>query len=82
MKAVNLNNGEIQMQKKNELVYSFLDKRYVMAIRQSNCTILLKKRPKIIDSDRMMLTDKRGHRYCRLISMENLCKGFYYFQII
>ncbi len=50
---------------KKELVYSILDKRNIYAIRQSNLTLLVSKKKKLIDSDRAMLEDKKGHRYVR-----------------
>ena len=50
---------------KRELVYSILDKRNIYAIRQSNLTLLVSKRKKLIDSDRAMLEDKNGYRYVR-----------------
>lgn len=50
---------------KRELVYSVLDKRNIYAIRQSNLTLLVSKKKKLIDSDRAMLECKKGHRYAR-----------------
>lgn len=50
---------------KRELVYSILDKRNIYAIRQSNLTLLVSKRKKLIDLDRAMLEDKNGYRYVR-----------------
>ena len=70
------------MQKKKELFYSYLDKRNVFAIRQSNQTVLLKKGKGIVDSDRMMLTDKRGHRYARRIDLEDFDNVHYVFCMI
>ena len=55
---------------KKILVYSFLDKRDVFALRQSNQTLLIPFSRKIADSDRAILTDKYGHRYSRDISLE------------
>lgn len=55
---------------KNTLVYSFLDKRDVFALRQNNQTLLIPFSRKIADSDRAILTDKYGHRYSRDISLE------------
>jgi len=54
---------------KNEKVYSILDRRNVIAIRQSNQTFLVKT-GKLIDSDRAMIEDKRGYRYQRRIDLE------------
>ena len=70
------------MEKKKELFYSYLDRRNVFAIRQSNQTVLLKKRKGIIDSDSMYLTDKNGHRYGRIIDWEGMCEGYFYLRII
>ena len=55
---------------KKTLVYSFLDKREIFALRQSNQTLLVPFSRKIADSDKAMLTDKYGHRYSRDISLE------------
>ena len=55
---------------KKTLVYSFLDRRDVFALRQSNQTLLVPFSRKIADSDRAMLTDKYGHRYSRSLSLE------------
>ena len=54
---------------KNEKVYSILDRKNVIAIRQSNQTFLVKT-GKLIDSDRAMIEDKRGYRYQRRIDLE------------
>ena len=56
---------------KNEKVYSILDRRNVIAIRQSNQTFLVKT-GKLIDSDRAMIEDKRGYRYQRRIDLEHV----------
>ena len=55
---------------KKTLVYSFLDKREIFALRQSNQSLLVPFSRKIIDSDKAILTDKYGHRYSRDISLE------------
>ena len=55
---------------KKTLVYSFLDKREIFALRQNNQTLLVPFSQKITDSDKAMLTDKYGHRYSRDISLE------------
>lgn len=67
---------------KKELFYSFLDRRNVFGFRQSNQTILLKKRKGIIDSDRMILTDKYGHRYARDIDLEQFSEGNFVLRLI
>ena len=55
---------------KKTLVYSFLDKRDVFALRQNNQTLLIPFSRKIADSDKAILTDKYGHRYSRNFSLE------------
>ena len=55
---------------KKEKVYSILDKRNIYAIRQSNLTLLVSKKKKLIDSDRAMLEDKNGHRYARDMKLD------------
>ena len=55
---------------KKTLVYSFLDKRKIFALRQSNQTLLVPFSRKIANSDNAMLTDKHGHRYSRDISFK------------
>ena len=55
---------------KKTLVYSFLDKRDVFALRQNNQTLLIPFSRKIADSDKAILTDKYGHRYSRNLSLE------------
>ena len=55
---------------KKTLVYSFLDKRDIFALRQSNQTLLVPFSRKIADSDKAMLTDKYGNRYSRDTSLE------------
>ena len=55
---------------KKTLVYSFLDKRDIFALRQSNQTLLVPFSRGIADSDKAMLTDKYGHRYSRDTSLE------------
>ena len=55
---------------KKALVYSFLDKRDLFALRQDNQTLLVPFSRKIADSDRAILTDKYGHRYARNLSLE------------
>ena len=55
---------------KKTLVYSFLDKREIFALRQNNQTLLVPFSRKIADSDKAMLTDTYGHRYSRDISLE------------
>ena len=55
---------------KKTLVHSFLDKREIFALRQSNQTLLVPLSRKIADSDKAMLTDKYGRRYSRDISLE------------
>lgn len=55
---------------KKELVYSILDKRNIYAIRQTNLTLLVSKKKKLIDSDRAMLEDKNGHRYVRDMKLD------------
>ena len=55
---------------KKTLVYSFLDKKEIFALRQSNQTLLVPFSRKIADSDKAMLTDKYGHRYSRDIPLE------------
>lgn len=70
------------MQKRKELFYSYLDRRNVFGIRQSNQTVLLKKRKGIVDSDKMVLTDKHGHRYARRIDLEDFDNVHYVFCII
>lgn len=67
---------------KKELFYSFLDRRNVFGVRQSNQTILLKKRKGIVDSDKMILTDKRGYRYARDISLEQFSEGNFVLRLI
>lgn len=72
--------------KKRELVYSELDKRNIIAIRESNQTLLVNRNRtlSIIDSDRSILTDKRGFRYCRQIDLEifnNNTEHYIYFMI-
>ena len=54
---------------KKTLVYSFLDKREIFALRQSNQTLLVPFSRKIADSDKAMLTDKYGNRYSRDVSL-------------
>ena len=66
---------------KKTLVYSFLDKREVFALRQSNQTLLVPFSRGIADSDKAMLTDKYGHRYARDISLEQ-CKNHMVFTMI
>ena len=56
---------------KKTLVYSFLDKRNIFALRQSNQTLLVSFSQGIVDSDKAMLTDKYGHRYSRNLALEN-----------
>ena len=67
---------------KKELFYSFLDRRNVFGFRQSNQTILLKKRKGIVDSDKMILSDKRGYRYTRDISLEQFSEGNFVLRLI
>ena len=55
---------------KKALVYSFLDKKKIFALRQSNQTLLIPFSRNIADSDRAMLTDKHGHRYSRNLALE------------
>lgn len=55
---------------KKALVYSFLDKRDVFALRQNNQTLLIPFSRKIANSDKAILTDKYGHRYSRNFSLE------------
>ena len=55
---------------KKALVYSFLDKKEIFALRQSNQTLLVPFSRNIADADRAMLTDKYGHRYARNLSLE------------
>ena len=55
---------------KKTLVRSFLDKRDIFALRQSNQTLLVSFSRKIADSDKAMLTDKYGNRYSRDTSLE------------
>ncbi len=55
---------------KKTLVYSFLDKRDVFALRQSNQTLLVPFSRKIANSDKAILTDKYGYRYSRNFSLE------------
>ena len=55
---------------KKTLVYSFLDKREIFALRQDNQTLLVPFSRKLADSDRAMLTDKYGHRYARDLALE------------
>ena len=66
---------------KKTLVYSFLDKREIFALRQSNQTLLVPFSRKIVDSDRAILTDKYGYRYSRDISLEQ-CKNHMVFTMI
>ena len=56
---------------KKTLVYSFLDKRNIFALRQSNQTLLVSFSQGIANSDRAMLTDKYGYRYSRNLALEN-----------
>ena len=56
---------------KKTLVHSFLDKRDIFALRQSNQTLLVPFSRGIADSDKAMLTDKYGHRYSRDTSLEH-----------
>lgn len=56
---------------KKTLVYSFLDKRNIFALRQSNQTLLVSFSQGIANSDRAMLTDKYGYRYSRNLMLEN-----------
>ena len=56
---------------KKTLVYSFLDKRNIFALRQSNQTLLVSFSQGIVDSDKAMLTDKYGYRYSRNFALEN-----------
>ena len=63
--------------KKKELVYSVLDKRNIYAIRQTNQTLLVSKKKKLIDSDRAMLEDKYGHRYARDMSLDTVLDSFH-----
>ena len=55
---------------KKALVYSFLDKKEIFALRQSNHTLLVPFSRKIADSDKAMLTDKYGYRYSRNLALE------------
>ena len=55
---------------KKTLVYSFLDKRDIFALRESNQTLLVPFSRGIADSDKAMLTDKYGHRYSRDLTLE------------
>lgn len=49
-----------------EKVYVYPDRKDLYAYRQGNQTLLCPKSPpRIADSDRTVLTDKRGHRYAR-----------------
>lgn len=57
---------------KAEMVYSITDERNILAVRQSNKTILVNKRKKIRDTDNSHLEDKNGHRYKRDIELEQL----------
>ena len=63
---------------KNEKVYSIKDRRSIMALRQSNQTLLVGKKSNIIDSDESCLEDKRGHRYMRKIGLETAVNSPYY----
>lgn len=68
--------------RKKEKVYCYLVDRNLYAERQSNQTILV-ARHKLPDSDRLILTDRKGHRYARnSISLEQHCIGYYIFNII
>ena len=66
---------------KKTLVYSFLDKREIFALRQSNQTLLVPFSQKITDSDKAMLTDKYGHRYSRDISLEQFSSNMVFTMI-
>lgn len=66
---------------KRTLVYSYLDRKDIYALRQSNQTMLV-RRGKIIDSDRAIITDKYGHRYARRISLEAYAPQFFVFELI
>ena len=66
---------------KKTLVYSFLDKSEIFALRQSNQTLLVPFSRKIADSDRAMLTDKYGHRYSRDISLEQFSSNMVFTMI-
>ena len=66
---------------KKTLVYSFLDKREIFALRQSNQTLLVPFSRKIADSDKAMLTDKYGHRYSRDISLEQFSSNMVFTMI-
>ena len=67
---------------KIEKVYIINQNKNVFAKRQSNQTILLDRR-KTIDSDRLMIEDKRGFRYARnSIDLEKHCEGFYILNMI
>ncbi len=65
------------MANKTEYVYSLTDCRKILAIRQSNQTILVppKKEKPLIDTDNSMIEDSRGHRYIRDIELEQLSEG-------
>lgn len=70
---------------KKERVYCLLDRRNVIAIRESNQTILIKKERKnpIINSDNSIIEDKYGHRYSRQIELETYINSdFYIYTII
>ena len=66
---------------KKTLVYSFLDKREIFVLRQSNQTLLVPFSRKIADSDKAMLTDKYGHRYSRDISLEQFSSNMVFTMI-
>ena len=66
---------------KKTLVYSYLDRKDIYALRQSNQTLLV-RRGKIIDSDEAMVTDKYGHRYARRVAMEAYSPQFFVFEMI
>ena len=66
---------------KKTLVYSYLDRKDIYALRQSNQTLLV-RRGKIIDSDKAMVTDKYGHRYARHIALEAYAPLFFVFESI
>ena len=55
---------------KKELVFSNIDNRNIFAFRQSYRTLVIPKTRKIVDSDKTILTDKRGFRYYRNFGLE------------
>lgn len=62
-------------------VYCNFVGKTIMAYRQSNQTILVDNH-KLPDSDRLIIEDRYGHRYERVIDLEGFAEGYYVFTMI